>query len=142
MSQTNLKYDKNTTLNYTKQSTSSFDYNMFQGKFSNDAKCRIEKGLVGERNGNSVIRSDNGIIDSNKNTFSHGKLIDLESNLRGQDRRASSCPKSQYKPTTSTLKCAQGGTCVPHPNASHEKNCKFIKYKKTSTQLFENKPFH
>jgi hypothetical protein len=50
-------------------STKPLDYMLFTGKYENCAKCRIELGTLG---GNGV------------SMFS-GNLVDLESNLRGQN---------------------------------------------------------
>ena len=83
MSSNRLKYDKCAYEKSLQQSTSQIDYLLYNGKYENCAKCRIEFGLVG---GNGV------------SLFS-GNLVDLESDLRGQTRIASQCPNTMYKPS-------------------------------------------
>jgi hypothetical protein len=82
MSSNRLKYDKCAYEKALQQSTSQIDYHLYNGKFENCAKCRVEFGTLG---GNGV------------SLFS-GNLVDLESDLRGQTRMASLCPKTMYNP--------------------------------------------
>ena len=82
MSSNRLSYDACAYQKNLQQSTGPLDYAMYTGKYENCAKCRIEFGVVG---GNAV------------SLFS-GNLVDLESDLRGQTRIASLCPKTMYNP--------------------------------------------
>jgi len=82
MSSNRLKYDTCAYEKFLNESTGPFAYSMYPGKYENCAKCRIELGQVG---GNGV------------SLFS-GNLVDLESDLRGQSRPASLCPKNKYQP--------------------------------------------
>lgn len=83
MSSNRLRYDKCAYEKSLQQSTSQVDYLLYNGKYENCAKCRIEFGVLG---GNGV------------SLFS-GNLVDLESDLRGQTRIASLCPNTMYKPS-------------------------------------------
>jgi len=82
MSSNRLSYDNCAYQKSLQQSTGPLEYAMYTGKYENCAKCRIEFGVVG---GNGV------------SLFS-GNLVDLESDLRGQTRMASLCPKTMYNP--------------------------------------------
>lgn len=82
MSSNRLSYDACAYKTELKQSTDPLEYMMYQGKYNNDFKCRVEFGLVGG-NGVSVYS---------------GNLVDLESDLRGQTRLASDCPEKMFKP--------------------------------------------
>ena len=82
MSSNRLIYDNCAYKKNLQESTSPLNYSLYPGKFENCSKCRIELGVVG---GNSV------------SLFS-GNLVDLESDLRGQTRPASLCPKEKYQP--------------------------------------------
>lgn len=82
MSSNRLIYDACTYENKMKASTGPFDYAMFDSKFENTPKCRIENGIIG---GNQV-------------SLYSGNLVDLESDLRGQTRLASKCPTKKYMP--------------------------------------------
>ena len=82
MSSNRLSYDACAYANQLKESTSPLDYALYTGKYENCAKCRIEFGVVG---GNGV------------SLFS-GNLVDLESDLRGQNRLLSKCQSTMYTP--------------------------------------------
>jgi len=75
MSNNRLIYDKSyaMTQNFVNEQTSQ--YMLFKGKYYNDAKCRVELGVVG---GNGV-------------SLYNGNLVDLESELRGQTNQATKC---------------------------------------------------
>jgi hypothetical protein len=74
MSLTRTSYDSCSYKKKLSENRGSFDYVMYSGMFQNSSKCRIEKGLVG---GNDVSYS--------------GNLVDLESELRGQNALISHC---------------------------------------------------
>ena len=82
MSSNRLIYDTCAYKKELDQSTGSFSYSMYPGKYENCAKCRIELGQVG---GNGV-------------SIYSGNLVDLESDLRGQTKPASLCPQYHYQP--------------------------------------------
>lgn len=82
MSSNRLIYDADAYSKAIQESTAPSDYMLYTGKFENCAKCRIEFGAVG---GNGV------------SLFS-GNLVDLESELRGQNRIASLNPATMYNP--------------------------------------------
>ena len=105
MSSNRLSYDACAYQTNLQQSTSPLDYMLYTGKYENCAKCRIEFGVVG---GNGV------------SLFS-GNLVDLESDLRGQTRIASSCPSTMYNPNTQ-----KGGQKMVH-----QPSCQMQYYPKT-----------
>jgi len=117
MSSNRLIYDTVTYKNKLLENVNNSNYNLFKGKYKNTSKCRIEFGLVG---------------GSGVSLFS-GNLVDLESDLRGQTRKASLAPSSKYHP-----KCIDNGKNNDGlPNGSKlcigqlidEKTCKFGIYK-------------
>jgi hypothetical protein len=104
MSSNRLSYDACAYEKTLQQSTGPLDYMLYTGKFENCAKCRIEFGVVG---GNDV------------SLFS-GNLVDLESDLRGQNRKASLCPSTFYSPTDA-------------PKMTHQPSCQMQYYPKSPT---------
>jgi len=74
MSLTRSSYDRCSYQKKMNENKGTFDYLMYQGKFQNTSKCRMELGVVG---GNEVSTS--------------GNLVDLESELRGQNAVLSHC---------------------------------------------------
>ena len=105
MSSNRLSYDACAYQKSLQQSTSPLDYMLYNGKYENTAKCRIEFGTVG---GNGV------------SLFS-GNLVDLESELRGQTRSASLCPSNMYTPSNKPIQL------------SHQPSCQMQYYPKTPT---------
>jgi len=83
MSSNRLSYDTCAYKTELKQSTAPLEYMMYDGKYNNSAKCRIEFGTVG---GNGV-------------SLYSGNLVDLESDLRGQTRLLSDCPSTMFQPS-------------------------------------------
>ena len=112
MSSNRLIYDTCSYKKELQESVSPYFYQMYPGKFENSSKCRIELGVVG---GNNV------------SIFS-GNLVDLESDLRGQNRPASNCPKYQYKPDCSGGKGVDGLPCRPHANLVNLPTCQMVRY--------------
>ena len=72
---TRLMYDKCAYDQRLSENKSSLDYTLYEGKFYNSSKCRMELGQVG---GNGV-------------SLYSGNLVDLESKLRGIQRTNSKC---------------------------------------------------
>lgn len=66
------------------QSVSPISYIMDTDKYVNNNKCRMELGIVG---GTAV-------------SHVRGNMVDLESDLRGQSNKSSSCAKSRYVPSS------------------------------------------
>jgi hypothetical protein len=120
MSSNRLSYDACAYEKNLQQSTSPLDYALYNGKYQNCSKCRIEFGTVG---GNGV------------SLFS-GNLVDLESDLRGQTRVASLCPNSMYKPNCSS-KCNNKLNGLPcsskecKPKMIDQPSCQMQYYPKT-----------
>jgi hypothetical protein len=119
MSSNRLIYDSCAYQKTLQQSTSPLDYNLYAGKFENTAKCRIEFGVVG---GNAV-------------SLYSGNLVDLESDLRGQTRRASLCPTMMYSP--STQNCNNQNANLPcsakeyESKMMHQPSCQMQYYPKS-----------
>ena len=95
MSSNRLMYDTCAYSKKMQESTSPLNYTLYPGKFENCSKCRIELGTTG---GNGV------------SLFS-GNLVDLESDLRGQTRQNSLCPKYKYQPRCSDYSAVSGLPC-------------------------------
>ena len=119
MSSNRLSYDSCAYEKSLQQSTSPLDYMLYNGKYENSSKCRIEFGTVG---GNGVSLFD-------------GNLVDLESELRGQTRQASLCPSKFYTPNGK--KCDNKGNGLPYSSNScnqkmaHQPSCQMQYYPKT-----------
>jgi hypothetical protein len=122
MSSNRLSYDSCAYEKSLEQSTSPLDYMLYTGKYENTAKCRIEFGSVG---GNGV------------SLFS-GNLVDLESDLRGQNRQASLCPSKFYTPVGKN--CNNKGNGLPYssteckPKMMNQPSCQMQYYPKTPVQ--------
>lgn len=80
MSQSRAKYDSCTYSTALHQSAAPFDYILNPIKYHNCNKCRHEIGLVG---GTAVSHVT-------------GNLVDLENDLRGQNRPLTKCPEYLY----------------------------------------------
>jgi len=104
MSFNRLIYD---TCAYKKNLKESLDvgvYQLYAGKYDNKNKCRVDFGIVG---GNDV-------------SLYKGNLVDLESELKGQTRPMSLCPKNKYMPV-----CKQPNT-EGLPSGPNNCNSEFI----------------
>ena len=118
MSSNRLIYDQCAYKKRMQESTGSYSYSMYQGKYDNSSKCRIELGQVG---GNGV-------------SLYSGNLVDLESDLRGQSRPASLCPSKKFHPectVPSNGRCSLGLPCAPNNNLVHQKSCQMVTYPPT-----------
>lgn len=82
MSFNRLQYDTCAYKKDLKESLNVGCYQMYAGKYDNKNKCRIDFGIIG---GNNV-------------SLYKGNLVDLESDLRGQTRPMSLCPKHKFMP--------------------------------------------
>ena len=116
MSSNRLMYDSCAYEKAINESTGPFAYTMYTGKYENCAKCRIELGQFG---GNGV------------SLFS-GNLVDLESDLRGQTRPASLCPKDKFNPScdrNGKTRC-DGLPCAPGKKYPlvNQPSCQMIRY--------------
>jgi hypothetical protein len=120
MSSNRLSYDSCAYQKYLQQSTGPLDYMMYTGKYDNSAKCRIEFGTVG---GNGV-------------SLYSGNLVDLESDLRGQTRMASLCPKTMYEPNCSNCNNQMNGL----PCSSEQCKPKLINQPSCQMQYYPRVP--
>ena len=120
MSSNRLCYDSCAYQSKMNVSQGPFDYALYSGKYENSAKCRIEFGVNG---GNGV------------SLFS-GNLVDLESDLRGQTRRASICPSAKFRPECGN--CDNGANGLPcsseqcKPKLNHQPSCQMQYFPKVS----------
>ena len=115
MSSNRLMYDTCAYEKRLNETTGPFSYSMYTGKYENCAKCRIELGQIG---GNGV------------SLFS-GNLVDLESDLRGQTRPASLCPKEKFQPMCKAPNPKNDGLpCDPSSQYPlvHQPSCQMVRY--------------
>jgi hypothetical protein len=114
MSSNRLIYDTCAYKKSLEESVSPYYYAMYPGKYENCSKCRIELGVVG---GNNV-------------SLFAGNLVDLESDLRGQNRPASMCPKYKYTPDCkSSCKPSNDGLpCRVQPKMVNLPTCQMVRY--------------
>lgn len=82
--QTRMLFDSCAYNSSLKQSTAPLSYYLDPIKYENCNKCRMELGIVG---GTAVSQIS-------------GDLVDLESDLRGQNRPNTHCPAYKYMPPT------------------------------------------
>lgn len=88
MASTRTKYDLATyQVDLAQFATNALNYTLSPLPTQNPNKCRHELGLVG---GTAV-------------SHIKGNLVDLESDLRGQNRYLSRCPSKQYQPPTGNM---------------------------------------
>lgn len=80
---TRLHYDKCAYAKQLQEETSPLDYQLYEGKFENCGKCVYDK------------------------FYRPFDLVDVESELRNQTRRASRCPQNDYNP-----KCRKNARCM------------------------------
>mgnify|MGYP006123300019 CR=1 FL=1 len=117
MSFNRLAYDTCEYKQKIEQNVSSTDFIFDPIKFEHTKKCRNEFGLLGGTNVSHV----------------KGNLVDLENDLRGQNRPATNCSEYKYAPNTSNY--VQGKEyikCVKHPKVDttllHLPSCQMMDY--------------
>lgn len=117
MSSNRLSYDKCSYKQNLEQSVSPINYMLDPMRYEHSNKCRMELGLVGGTNVSHI----------------KGNLVDLENDLRGQNRPVTNC--SMYKYTPSDDGFLQGKEyikCVDHPKIDttmlHLPSCQMIDY--------------
>jgi hypothetical protein len=125
MSWTRLDFD---TCAYNKklnQSTSALTYTLDPNKFYNCNDCRIEFGVVG---GNNV-------------SISKGNLVDLENDLRNQNRLYSLCPEKKYLPncdpncnSNDGLPCSNNCN-INNNNVQNLPTCNITQYKPRASDI-------
>jgi hypothetical protein len=86
MSSNRLIYDEETYKTNLSQSVGPYAYTLDPVRYENCNKCRMELGVLA---GTSV-------------SHIKGNLVDLETELRGQNRNASLCPARHYMPPALT----------------------------------------
>lgn len=112
-----LTYDTCAYTQALNQSVSPLEYLLDPVKFEHCQKCRPELGIVG---GTAVSHVD-------------GNLVDLENDLRGQNRPNTHCPAFKFLPRTDGV--VQGKEYIKpvcHPKVStamkHLRPCQFATY--------------
>ena len=126
MSSNRLIYDTCAYKHNLEQSVGPLAYQLYPGRFENCNKCRIELGTVG---GTAV-------------SHIKGNLVDLESELKGNTRKASLCPEKLYQspcPKSEMNDChpgninIQGDSCTTprtiNTTMQHLPSCQMIRYK-------------
>jgi hypothetical protein len=118
MSSNRLLYDACEYKQRLHESVSSLDFLLDPIQFEHNKKCRIELGSVGGTNVSHV----------------KGNLIDLENDLRGQNRPSTNCAEYKYIPNNKNY--IQGKEYikpVQHPKVDttmqHLKSCQLVDYK-------------
>jgi hypothetical protein len=117
MSSNRLKFDRCEYRQSLLQSVSPLNYVLDPVKFEHCNKCRPELGLVG---GTAV-------------SHINGNLVDLENDLRGQNRPGTRCPNYKYLPSDGhTIQGKEYIKPVEHPvidtRMNHLPTCQFIHY--------------
>lgn len=117
MSMNRLAYDSCAYVQTLNQSVSPLSYQMDPVRYEHCQKCRPELGIVG---GTAV-------------SHINGNLVDLENDLRGQNRPGTRCPDFKYMPRGDGA--VQGKeyikpVCHPRVETSmkHLKPCQMINY--------------
>lgn len=117
MSVNRLNYDACAYAQALTQSVSPLSYILDRSRYEHVAKCRVELGLVG---GTSVSHVS-------------GNLVDLENDLRNQNRPNTHCPAYKYLPSDAPF--VQGKEYIKpvvHPKVSivpqHLAPCQMINY--------------
>lgn len=112
-----LTYDSCAYVQALNQSVSPLDYVLDTTRFEHCNKCRPELGIVG---GTAV-------------SHVRGNMVDLENDLRGQNRPNTHCPQYKYLPRgDGTVQGKENIKPVCHPKvdttAVHLKPCQFVDY--------------
>lgn len=114
MASTRTKYDlASYQVDLAQFATNALDYTLSPLPTQNPNKCRNELGLVG---GTAV-------------SHIKGNLVDLESDLRGQNRYLSRCPANQYQPPKDNV--LRSDKAVIDTSLQHLSSCQMFPYKVT-----------
>lgn len=132
MASTGLLYDESAVREAIRQSTSPLSYAMFEQKFNNCNKCRVDFGVVGGQDVSLTGRN----------------MVDVESDLQGRTRKLSKATCGSYQP-----RCAKnGGVCksasgLPfdcdecQEDKRHLRTCNMVQYKPRPTTVgYEIRP--
>lgn len=117
MSFNRLTYDTCEYQQRLEQNVNSIDFILDPVKYEHNQKCRNEFGLLGGTNVSHV----------------KGNMVDLENDLRGQNRPATNCAQYKYIPDDKNY--VQGKEyikCANHPKVDttplHLPSCQMINY--------------
>jgi hypothetical protein len=127
MSSNRLMYDTCEYKQRLQESVSSIDFLLDPLKYEHQNRCRMELGLVGGTNVSHV----------------KGNLVDLENDLRGQNRPATNCAEYKFIPSNEVY--VQGKEYIKpvnHPKVDttmqHLPACQMIDYKSIPRPTFKN----
>ena len=116
MSMNRMRYDTCAYSQSIAQSVSPLEFILDPIKYEHCQKCRMELGVVG---GTAV-------------SHIKGNLVDLENDLRGQNRPNTHCPSYKYIPTNGPLQGKEYIKPVQHPainiDMQHLRPCQMISY--------------
>ena len=126
MSSNRLMYDTCAYKTRVNESVGPLEYMLNPIRYENCNKCRMELGTVGGTNVSHI----------------KGNLVDLETELRGITRKASSCPSKKYQTSCQTgdlTNCAPKTINIPatacgeartiNTDMVHLPSCQMIRYK-------------
>lgn len=116
MSMNRLRYDTCAYSQALSQSVSPIEFILDPIKYEHCQKCRMELGVVG---GTAV-------------SHIQGNLVDLENDLRGQNRPNTHCPCYKHIPTNGPIQGKEYIKPVQHPaidtRMQHLRPCQMINY--------------
>lgn len=126
-----LLYDTCAVETEVRQNTSFFDAHMDPSRFVHSAPCRNSFGLVGAVSGVSTVApvpTPTAPIGDIR-----GQMVALESDLRGQTRPTSKCPRYDYVPKAGLVSSDEIWKPVKHPvirtdRPVHVDTCQMIDY--------------
>lgn len=118
MSSNRVSYDTCSYKESLEQSVAPISYVLDPIKYEHSNKCRMELGLVGGTNVSHI----------------KGNLVDLENDLRNQNRPMTNCSEFKYEPSKDgTIQGKEYIKCVKHPKIDttmkHLPSCQMIDYK-------------
>jgi hypothetical protein len=128
MSSNRLLYDTCEYKQRLQESVTSIDFLLDPIKYEHANKCRMEFGIIGGTNVSHV----------------KGNLVDLENDLRGQNRPATNCSEYKYTPPEGNiLRGKEYIKNVTHPEIDttleHLPSCQMIDYKAIPRPQFINR---
>ena len=131
MSMNRMTYDECAYKQNLEQSISPLSYVLDPIKYNNCNKCRMELGIVA---GTAVSHIS-------------GNMVDLENDLRGQNRPNTHCPNFKYAPTNETSVVGKEYIKpIEHPsvdtNLLHLPPCQMINYGEVPAATFQSTVEH
>jgi hypothetical protein len=128
MSSNRLMYDTCEYKQRLQESVTSIDFLLDPIKYEHKSRCRMELGILGGTNVSHI----------------KGNLVDLENDLRGQNRPVTNCAEYKFIPSNNNF--LQGSEYIKpviHPKVDtemqHLPSCQMIDYKQIPRPLAKNK---